>query len=62
MLAETAWVHPWAAPHRPAAPDQRVASALIAGSEIELALLCAAAQGTLSTRLTARTATDNRGK
>ena len=41
MLAETAWVHPWAAPRRPAAPDQRVASALIAGSEIELALLCA---------------------
>ena len=29
------------APHRPAVPGRRVASALIAGSEIELALLCA---------------------
>ena len=49
MLAETAWVPPWAAPHRPAAPDQRVTSALIAGSEIELALLCG--EGTPLTQL-----------
>ena len=34
-------------PHRPASSGRRVASALIAGGEIELALLCAAAHGTL---------------
>ena len=34
-------------PHRSASSGRRVASALIAGSEIERALLCAAAQGTL---------------
>ena len=34
-------------PHRPASSGRRVASALIACGEIELALLCAAAHGTL---------------